>query len=69
MRVCGLYSKVIKAAQAVVSTCFGLTDTLCHFMSGLKATQMNMQPGLVQEFMLYEFKLGQNIMKATKNIS
>ena len=38
-------------------------------MSDLKATWMNMQHSLIQEFKLYEFKLGHNTTEATKKIS
>ena len=34
----------------------------------LKTTQMNMQCSLIQDLMLYEFKLGDNTAGATKNI-
>ena len=45
-------------------TCY----TLIHFMCDLKAIQMNVQCSLIQEFMLYEFKLDHNAAEATKNI-
>ena len=37
-------------------------------MCDLKAAQMNVQHGLIWEFMLYKFELGHNAMEATKNI-
>ena len=43
-----------------------LTCVLFHCICVLKAMQMNMQCSLIQEFMLYEFKLSQNITEATK---
>ena len=45
--------------------------TLCallHSMNDFKAIQMTMQRSWIREFMLYEFKLGDNIAEATKNI-
>ena len=41
---------------------------LLHLVCDLKAAQMNMQYSLIQELMLYKFKLGHNAMEATKNI-
>ena len=37
-------------------------------MCDLKTAQMNGQHSLIQELMLYNFKLDHNTMKATKNI-
>ena len=41
---------------------------LLYFVCDLKAVQLNVQLSLIQEFMLYEFKLGHNAAEATKNI-
>ena len=38
-------------------------------MWDLKATEMKMQCSLIQELMLYDFKLDHNFVEATKNIS
>ena len=40
----------------------------CFTQYDLKVTQMNIQHNLIQELMLYKFKLHCNTMKATKNI-
>ena len=45
-----------------------LTQVLLHSMCHLKATQMNVQCSLIQEFILYLFKLGYNTLEATENI-
>ena len=37
-------------------------------MCDLKATQMNVQYTVIQEFMFHKFKLGHNTVKATENI-
>ena len=42
--------------------------TLLHSMCDSKATQMNVQHHLIQEFLLYKFKLGHDATEATKNI-
>ena len=42
---------------------------LLHSVCDLKSAQRNMQPSLIQEFMLYDFKVGHNADEATKNIS
>ena len=42
--------------------------TLLHSVCNFKATQMNVQHSLIQQPMLYEFKLGRNTTEATKNI-
>ena len=61
-----------KAVQAVIGrivvvgalTCCSLVQGVCN----LKATQMNVQRSLNREPTLYDFELGYNFMKATKNI-
>ena len=45
-------------------TCCALLHSLCD----LKEAQMNIQHSLIQELMLYVFKLGDNVIEATKNI-
>ena len=45
-----------------------LTWAFLHSPWDLKTAQMNMQCNLIQELMLYEFKLVYNITKTTKNI-
>ena len=42
--------------------------TLLHSVCDLKATQMNVQCSLIWELMFKEFKLGQNIVEAIKNM-
>ena len=42
--------------------------TLLHSVCNLKASQMNVLHSLIQEIILYEFKLGHNAAEATKNI-
>ena len=37
-----------------------------YFLCNLKASQMNVQRGLIQENMLYKFDEGHNAVKATK---
>ena len=37
-------------------------------LSDLKAAKMNMQRNLIQEIMVYEFKLGQNAEEVNQNI-
>ena len=47
------------------------TMTLCAMLPSvhdLKSTEMNMQLSLIQEYMLYNFKLDYNTIEATKNI-
>ena len=39
---------------------------LLHPWCDLKATLINMQHSLIQELILYEFKLGHNTIEATK---
>ena len=41
---------------------------LLHCVCDLKSSQMNMQFGLIWEFMFYEFKLGHNDTELIKNI-
>ena len=41
---------------------------LLHCVSDLKASQMNVQRILICKLMLYEFKMGYNVVKATRNI-
>ena len=41
---------------------------LFHYMCNLKATQMNVQCGLIWELMLYKFKLGYRAAEVTKKI-
>ena len=41
---------------------------LLHSVFDLKATEINMQPSLIWELMLYKFKLSHNTAEATKNI-
>ena len=41
---------------------------LLHSMNYLKDVQMNEQRSLIQELMLYKFKLDNNVVKAIKNI-
>ena len=41
---------------------------LLHFVCDLKASKMNIQHSLIQGLMLYEFKVGHNIITATKKI-
>ena len=43
--------------------------TFLHSLYDLKTVQMNMQHSLIQEFMLYKFKLGHNSIETTKNIT
>ena len=65
---------MIKAVQAMKFTCCGwmyhgcaLTHcTLLQSKYNLKAIQMNMQRSLIQELILYEFKVGDNTVEATK---
>ena len=45
-----------------------LTHALLHSICDLKAAQINVQCSLIQEFLLYEFELGHNAVKAIKNI-
>ena len=45
-----------------------LTHVWLHSVYDLKTAQMNMQYSLIWKFMLYKFKLGHNILEATKNI-
>ena len=40
---------------------------LLHSVCDLKAAQMNMQSSLIQELLLYKFKLSYNTVKAIKN--
>ena len=47
------------------------TQTCCasfHSMYDLKSAQMNVQHGLIQELMHYEFELGHNTTEIRKNI-
>ena len=46
----------------------GIHSALLPSIHDLKVKQMNVQYGLIQEFRLYEFKLGNNTTEATKNI-
>ena len=45
-----------------------LTHAWLHFVCDLKAAKMNMQSSLIQDLMVYEFKLGYNAVEATKSI-
>ena len=52
---------------------FWKADTIINFntialLHDLKATQMNIQHSLIQEIMIYKFKLNHNATEATKNI-
>ena len=55
---------VIKSMVVCVLTFCALLHSMCD----LKAPQMNVQHSLIQELLLYEFKLGHNTAEATKNI-
>ena len=74
MLVCSVYITWLKPFKlwklpTVVSSIMVLSAlTLLHFMWDLKAPQINMQQRLIQKFILYEFKVGHNFMKATKSI-
>ena len=60
---------MIKTMKGVIVVVGALTFyALLHLVCDLKAAQMNMQYSLIQELMLYKFKLGHNAMEATKNI-
>ena len=52
---------------AVVGSWSTETYNTLHSVRNLKATQMNEQCNLIQELMVYKFKLGLNTVKATKN--
>ena len=55
---------VVGSIMVIVLTCCALL----HSESDLKATHMKVQCRLIQELMLYKFKLGYYTMVATKNI-
>ena len=68
---------VTVVAQAVLIICCGwlhcgslCTDTLCIPFTPweLKAAQMNLLHSQTMEFILYKFKVGHNVVKATENI-
>ena len=44
-------------------------SALLHSLCDLKFTQMNVQGSLIQDIMLYKFKLEYNAKEATKNIT
>ena len=43
-------------------------SVLLHSIWDFKAVQVNVQPSLIQELMLYEFKLSHNTVEAIENI-
>ena len=45
-------------------TCCALVHSICD----LKVTRMNVQHISIQKLMLYEFKLGHNVIEVTKNL-
>ena len=56
------------------SICYGIVvvGTLTHCamlqsMYDLKSTQVNTQHSLIQQLILYEFKLGHNVIEVAKN--
>ena len=69
---------IVEPIQAVVATNCGVSSimvvgvlaccALLHSMWDSKAAQMNVQHSLIQELMLYKFKLDHNIKKTIKNI-
>ena len=70
-RVSQKFCNILVCASNVGSSVVIGVLTLCiflHSMCDLKTTQMNMQHSIIQGLMLYEFKLGHNTAKATKNI-
>ena len=65
-----MYIAWAKQFKPVVGTCFVdsimIVGVLTHCV--LKAKEMNMEHSIIQELILYEFKLGHNAVKTTKNI-
>ena len=58
-----------EAVQAMVGSLVEVgTLTRCALLLYVKTAQVNMQRGLIREFFLYEFKLGQIAAEAAQNI-
>ena len=61
-----------EAVQALVSIVMVVSTLTCcalfHCVCNLKDAQMNVQYSLIWEFIIYNFKLGQNTLEANKNI-
>ena len=54
--------------DSIVVVCALTHCALFISMCNLKAIQMNVQWSLIQEFMLYKFTLGHNVVEVSKNI-
>ena len=75
--VCGVYIwwskqfkpwKILTVVVSIMVDAALTYSALLYFMYDLKIAQMNIQYTLIQELILYKFKIGHNALEATKNI-